>query len=87
MKKLISERFVKQSIIKWLFRNNWGRNLEVGELRDCGVDIRVRHNNYARYFLIETKGEGKIRQANEVSFLLFRTNYYENENRMSKILR
>jgi len=69
MKKLISEKFVKQSIIKWLFRNNWGRNLEVGELRDRGVDIRVRHNNYARYFLVETKGEGKIRQADEVAFV------------------
>jgi len=69
MKKLISEKFVKQSIIKWLFRNNWGRNLEVGELRDHGVDIRVRHNNYARYFLIETKGEGKIKQADEVAFI------------------
>lgn len=54
----ISEKFVKQSIIKWLFRNGWGRNLEVGELRDQGIDIRVRHNNYSRYFLIETKGEG-----------------------------
>jgi len=69
MKKLISEKNVKQSIIKWLFRNNWGRNLEVGELRDRGVDIRVRHNDYARYFLIETKGEGKIRQADEVAFV------------------
>jgi len=69
MKKPLSEKFVKQSIIKWLFRNNWGRNLEVGELRDRGVDIRVRHNDYARYFLIETKGEGKIRQADEVAFV------------------
>ena len=69
MKKILSEKFVKQSIIRWLFRNGWGRNLEVGELRDRGVDIRVRHNNYARYFLIETKGEGKIRQADEVAFV------------------
>lgn len=69
MKKLISEKIVKQAIIKWLFRNGWGRNLEVGELRDRGVDIRVRHNNYTRYFLIETKGEGKIRQADEVAFV------------------
>ncbi len=69
MQKPLSEKFVKQSIIKWLFRNGWGRNLEVGELRDRGVDIRVRHNDYARYFLIETKGEGKIRQADEVAFV------------------
>lgn len=56
--KTISEKFVKQSIIEWLFRHNWGRNLRMGELKDKGVDIRVRHNKYARYFLIETKGEG-----------------------------
>ena len=69
MQKPLSEKFVKQSIIKWLFRNGWGRNLEVGELRDRGVDIRVSHNDYARYFLIETKGEGKIRRADEVAFV------------------
>jgi len=69
MKKLTSEKFVKQSIIKWLFRNGWGRNLEVGELRDKGVDIRVRNNKFSRYFLIETKGESKIRQGQEVAFV------------------
>jgi len=69
MKKPLSEKFVKQAIIKWLFRNGWGRNLEVGELRDRGVDIKVRNNKFARYFLIEAKGEGKIRQADEVAFV------------------
>ncbi len=69
MKKPLSEKFVKQAIIKWLFRNEWGRNLEVGELRDHGVDIRVRNNKFSRYFLIEAKGEGKIRQADEVAFV------------------
>ena len=69
MKKLISEKFVKQAIIKWLFRNGWGRNLEVGELRDKGVDIKVRNNKFSRYFLIETKGESKIRQGQEVAFV------------------
>ena len=58
MQKTISEKFVKQAIIKWLFRNGWGRNLQAGELHDKGVDIKVRHNNYARYFVIEVKGEG-----------------------------
>lgn len=58
MRKVLTEKFVKQSIIKWLFRNGWGRNLEVGELRDRGVDIKVRNNRFSRYFLIETKGMG-----------------------------
>jgi len=69
MQKPLSEKFVKQSIIKWLFRNGWGRNLEVGELRDQGVDIKVRNNKFSRYFLIETKGEGKTRQVNESTFV------------------
>lgn len=69
MPKLLTEKFVKQSIINWLFRNGWGHNLRVGELRDRGVDIKVRHNKYSRYFLIETKGEGKIKQSNEVAFV------------------
>lgn len=69
MQKLLSEKFVKRSIIKWLFRNGWGRNLEVGELRDKGVDIKVRHNDYARYFLIETKGQGNRSQMDENNFV------------------
>lgn len=65
----ISEEFVKRSIIKWLSQNEWGTNLEFGGLQDKGVDIKVRHNRYSRYFLIEAKGEGKIRQADEVAFV------------------
>jgi len=69
MQKPLSEKFVKQSIIKWLFRNGWGRNLEVGELQDQGVDIRVKNNKVSRLFLIETKGEGKTRQVSESTFV------------------
>ena len=69
MQKPLAEKFVKQSIIKWLFRNGWGRNLEVGELRDQGVDIRVKNNKVSRFSLIETKGEGKTRQVNESTFV------------------
>ena len=65
MKKKLNEKQVKQAIIKWLFRNGWGKNLKAGELRDKGVDIQVRHNNYARYFLIEVKGE----KHSEVAFV------------------
>lgn len=66
---VMKEKFVKQAIIKWLYRNGWGRNLEVGELRDKGVDIRVRNNRFSRYFIIETKGGSKIRQGYEVAFI------------------
>jgi len=69
MQKPLSEKFVKQSIIKWLFRNGWSRNLEVGELRDKGVDIKVKNNKVSRFFLIETKGEGKTQQVSESTFV------------------
>lgn len=65
----LSEEFVKNSIIKWFSRNGWGTNLKFGSLRERGVDIRVRNNKYGRYFLVETKGEGKIPQGNEVAFV------------------
>lgn len=58
MKKTISERFVTDAMVRWLARHGWDRGMRVKGLRDKGVDIRVRHNRYPRYFLIETKGEG-----------------------------
>ncbi len=70
--KPLSEEFVKRAMIKWLTRNEWGTNLEFGGLRDKGVDIKVRHNRYSRYFLIEAKGEGvskSWRSQNEVNFV------------------
>lgn len=59
MGKTISERFVRRSIIDYIARKGWGRGLREKETTEHGVDIRVRHNNYSRYFLIETKGESK----------------------------
>jgi len=68
-KKLLSEEFVKRAVIKWLSRNGWGRNLEFGDLRDQGVDIKVQNNKWPGYFIIETKGESKLRQGQEVAFV------------------
>ena len=42
---------------------------QLGGLRDKGVDIKAKHQKYSRYFLIEAKGEGKIRQTDEVAFV------------------
>jgi len=67
--KLISEEFVKRSIIRWLSRNGFGRNLYYGDLHDKGVDIKVQNNRYGVYFLIETKGESTLRQGQEVAFV------------------
>jgi len=66
--KIISEDFVKNSIIKWLSANGWG-HFQFGDLHEKGVDIKAKHHQYSRYFLVETKGQGKIRQADEVAFV------------------
>lgn len=71
MEKKIDEEFVKRSVIHWLSDNDWGKNLRYGGLSDHGVDIRVRHNKYARYFLIEVKGDGNAKNLSsqrEVNF-------------------
>jgi|SRR3989344_2152806 len=72
--KYIDEKFVKKSIIKWLGRKGYSRSLRHGELSEHGVDIKVRHNNYPRYFLIECKGDpnpdtfGSVNSGREVAF-------------------
>lgn len=75
MMKLISEKFIQNSIIEHLFRKGWSRNLRAKGLDEHGVDIKVRHNRYARYWLIECKGDAsktakKPRSHREVSFTL-----------------
>ena len=67
--KKLTEEFVKIAVIRYLSTKGWGRNLKFGTLREKGVDIRVQNNRYGTYFLIEAKGEGKIRQADEVAFV------------------
>lgn len=68
VEKKITEEFVKHSIVKWLSANGWG-HFEFGRLHDHGVDLKAKNFKYSRYFFIETKGEGKIRQADEVAFV------------------
>lgn len=57
MTKILSEKFVRKSVIMWLRRKGYGRNLEEKTTKEHGVDIRVRHNKYARYFFVEAKGD------------------------------
>lgn len=66
--EIISEDFVKNSIIKWLSCNGWGF-FKFDKLHTHGVDLRARAVKYSRYFYIETKGQGKLRQSNEVAFI------------------
>ncbi len=65
---VISEDFVKNSIIKWLSCNGWGY-FKFDDLHTHGVDIRARAIKYSRYFYIETKGQGKLIQSSEVAFI------------------
>lgn len=53
---MLTEKFVRRAIINWLSRHGYGRNLREKHTDEHGVDIKVRHNDYARYFLVEVKG-------------------------------
>jgi hypothetical protein len=66
MSKIISERFVRRAIISFLARKGWDRGLREKETAEHGVDIKVRHNSYSRYFFIETKGESSSKSAKSV---------------------
>lgn len=75
MPKLLTEKFVQGSIIEYLFRKGWSRNLRSKSEKEHGVDIKVRNNNFSRYWLIEVKGDAssKARYPNshrEVNFNL-----------------
>lgn len=67
----MDEDFVKHSVIKYLSANGWGTNLKFGLKSERGEDIRVRHNKYGRFFIIETKGDGTKRTSSkdEVNFV------------------
>ncbi|WKZ24581.1 MAG: winged helix-turn-helix domain-containing protein [Patescibacteria group bacterium] len=66
--KVMSEDFVKNSIIKWLSANGWG-HFQFGGLHEKGVDVKAKHHRYSRYFFVEAKGQGKISQVDEVAFV------------------
>ena len=57
MSEILSERFVKRAAIAWLSRQGYSRNLKEREAGEHGVDIKVRHKKYPRYYLVEVKGD------------------------------
>ena len=71
MRIILSEKCVRRQIIKYLERKGWSRNLREKETSECGVDIRVRHNEYPRYFLIETKGASNAKSAKSIAETAF----------------
>ncbi len=54
--RLVSEPYVKQQVVRWLTSHRWG-HIDYKEEGEHGVDIRARHVDYARYYLIECKGD------------------------------
>lgn len=54
--KLLSEGFVQERISDYLSKNGFHKQEPKG-LSEHGVDIKVKHKNYGRYFLIEVKGD------------------------------
>jgi hypothetical protein len=62
MSKNQDEKFIRRSAIIWLGRNGYGRNLREKETHEHGIDIKVRHNKYPRYFIVEVKGDSDIKK-------------------------
>jgi hypothetical protein len=57
MRKIITEDYVQDNIVKYLCKNKWGRNPEIKKGHAHGVDIKVTNNSYGRDWLIECKGD------------------------------
>ena len=67
--KVISEEFVKRSVIKFLTNKGWSKNLDYDDLRVHGVDIKVTNAQYRRTFFIEAKGGSTSRSGDENAFV------------------
>jgi hypothetical protein len=61
MTKNLDEKFVRKSVIRWLSRNGYNRYLDEKETHEHGIDIKVRHYKYPRYFIVEVKGDPDIK--------------------------
>lgn len=61
------ESFIQKAVIKYLDRNNaYGRSKTTKRSWEHGVDIKVRHNKYSRYWLVEVKGGSNAKSASSV---------------------
>ena len=64
MAHIITESFVQNALISHLENNDWSTSLKSAELWEHGVDIKVRNNKFARYWLIEAKGDPSAKVKN-----------------------
>ena len=51
------ETTTQKAIIDYLKKIGWGTSIDANELKEHGVDIRVRYDRYPRYWWIEVKGD------------------------------
>ncbi len=58
---ILTEDFVQDCVVKYLAEKGWGKSLKAANLWEQGVDIKVRNDRYARYWLIEVKGDPSIK--------------------------
>ncbi len=56
IKEYPHEAFVQESMIRYLTNKGYSKSMDYKGLSEAGVDIRVRHKDYSRFFLIECKG-------------------------------
>lgn len=54
---ILTEDFVQNAVVEHLHSKGWSKSLNSAKLWEHGVDIKVRNNNYGRYWLVEVKGD------------------------------
>src|SRR3989344_9533513 len=58
MTKLLAEPFIQEKVINYLAETKgFTKPMKPTGLREHGVDIKMKHKNYGRYFLVECKGD------------------------------
>ena len=55
--KLLKEEFIQDKVVQYLETLGYDKNQNTKELWEHGVDIKVRHRGFSRYWLIEVKGD------------------------------
>lgn len=53
----MKELYVQKSVRRYLLEKGYGKDDKNTGLREHGVDIKVKHKAYGRYFLVEAKGD------------------------------
>ena len=59
------ESFIQESVLNYLNNKNYSKGI-AKKLWEHGVDIKVKHSEYSRYWLVEVKGGSKSKHANAV---------------------